>query len=356
MPEHFDASAVAESLGVDVAGCLPLALTPARPVVDVRSWASEHAGELESQLRRHGAILFRDFPVDSPDAFEAFALNLSSAGPVRYREAATPRSQVTGNIFTSTEYPAERTIFAHNENSHTLTWPGKLFFYCEQPPASGGETPLTDCRAVYDRIDADIRARFLEQGWLYRRYFGPGGRFDWQTVFGARTAQEATEYFDANAMVACFDGDDLVVWYHRWAAAHHPGTGDPLWFNHGTFFNQWSLEPELLDFVLEVGPERLPYNTFYGNGDPVASEVIAHLRAAYLAETVSFPWHRGDVLMVDNMRLAHGRRSFTGDRRVLVTMTEQLAADVAWTAASPAGTVLVSTSPAATVPTRIPAP
>ena len=43
-------------------------------------------------------------------------------------------------------------------------------------------------------------------------------------------------------------------------------------------------------------------------------------RLALRAETVTFPWRRGDVLLLDNMLTAHGRRPFTGDRRVLVAM------------------------------------
>jgi hypothetical protein len=33
------------------------------------------------------------------------------------------------------------------------------------------------------------------------------------------------------------------------------------------------------------------------------------------------PWRRGDLLLIDNMLTAHGRRPCTGDRRVLVAMS-----------------------------------
>ena len=37
---------------------------------------------------------------------------------------------------------------------------------------------------------------------------------------------------------------------------------------------------------------------------------------------VSFAWRRGDVLMLDNMLVAHGRATFKGDRRVVVAMAQ----------------------------------
>jgi hypothetical protein len=47
---------------------------------------------------------------------------------------------------------------------------------------------------------------------------------------------------------------------------------------------------------------------------------------AYHAETVSFPWQQGDLLMPrhDNMLVAHGRAPYTGRREVLVGMAEPI--------------------------------
>jgi alpha-ketoglutarate-dependent taurine dioxygenase len=49
---------------------------------------------------------------------------------------------------------------------------------------------------------------------------------------------------------------------------------------------------------------------------------VETIRAAIAAETRSFPWQTGDILLVDNMAVAHGRAPYEGERRVLVAMTE----------------------------------
>ena len=46
------------------------------------------------------------------------------------------------------------------------------------------------------------------------------------------------------------------------------------------------------------------------------------LRKAYRQETVAFPWETGDVLMLDNMLVAHGRESYSGPRKILAAMGE----------------------------------
>ena len=72
----------------------------------------------------------------------------------------------------------------------------------------------------------------------------------------------------------------------------------------------------------EFAEGELPANTYYGDGSPIEPEVMEHLREAYRAETVSFPWQKGDLLMLDNMLVAHGRAPYSGAREILVGMAE----------------------------------
>ena len=302
---------------------LPLVIEPAVRGVDLIAWAAANRELIEAQLARHGGLLFRGFKVAGAAEFEQF-ISASAGAPLEYRERSSPRSPVSGNIYTSTDHPADQSIFLHNENSYQDTWPLKIFFFCVTPAARGGETPIADVRKVYERIEPHVRARFAERQWMYIRNFGDGFGLPWTTVFQTDDRRAVEAHCARHGIaVEWKDGDRLRTRAVRPAIAKHPRTGELVWFNHATFFHVTTLEPHLRETLLrEFGAEDVPTNTCYGDGAPIEPQVLAHLRTAYEQETVSFPWQQGDILLLDNMLTAHGRAPYEGARQILVGMAE----------------------------------
>jgi alpha-ketoglutarate-dependent taurine dioxygenase len=306
---------------------LPLLICPQVGGVSLPAWAANNRALIEEKLRLHGGILFRGFNVHEVPEFEQFTQSVSS-DLLEYRERSSPREKLHGNVYTSTEYPHEYSIFLHNENSYASKWPLKIFFYCAIQPTSGGETPIADVRRVYARIDPEIRERFARLGVMYVRNLNDSSRgtslgLAWQTVFQTSDKTLVEE--------ACRNGGYQVEWTENGlrtrrvgqAIAQHPVTDEMLWFNHGTFFHVSTLDAGVRDALLEnFREEDLPNQTYYGDGSPIEPEVLDHLRAAYEAETIAFPWQQGDVLLLDNMMTAHARRPFSGARRIAVAMSE----------------------------------
>jgi alpha-ketoglutarate-dependent taurine dioxygenase len=304
---------------------LPLVVQPAVDGVDLSSWVARNRDQVESLLLRHGGILFRGFGLASGDEFERFSESVSTE-LLEYRERSSPRHLVSGRIYTSTDYPPEYPIFLHNENSYQQTWPLKLFFFCLTAPLTGGATPIADTRRVLARLSPKVRERFAEKGWMYTRNFGDGYGLPWQTVFQTTDKSAVEEYCrKAGIELQWREGDRLRTRAVRAAITRHPRTGEAVWFNHATFFHITTLEPAIREVLLaEFAEENLPTNTYYGDGSRIEDSVLDELREAYRQETVSFPWKRGDVLVLDNMLAAHGRAPFTGPRKILVGMAEPL--------------------------------
>ncbi|HYY42246.1 MAG TPA: TauD/TfdA family dioxygenase [Pyrinomonadaceae bacterium] len=302
---------------------LPLVVEPAVRGVALCAWAAGNRAFIEAHLAEHGGLLFRNFNVAGAGEFEQF-IEACAGEPLEYRERSSPRSPVGGNIYTSTDHPADQSIFLHNENSYQDAWPLKIFFYCATPAARGGETPIADVRRIYNRIDPQIRARFAERQWMYIRNFGDGFGLPWPAVFQTTDKQAVEAHCARHGIsVEWKDGDRLRTRAVRPAIAKHPRTGELVWFNHATFFHVTTLEPNLRATLLrEFGVEDVPTNTCYGDGTPIEPEVLEHLRAAYAQETVSFAWQQGDILLLDNMLVAHGRAPYEGARRILVGMAE----------------------------------
>jgi alpha-ketoglutarate-dependent taurine dioxygenase len=307
-------------------GGLPLVVEPAGARLDLASWARGCRAFIESKLCEHGGLLFRGFDVSSVTQFEEFVAAVSD-DLLEYRERSSPRSQVSGAVYTSTDYPANQSIFLHNENSYQRRFNGKIFFYCDTPPREGGETPIADCRRVLARISAPVRARFAEKGWMYVRNYGDGFGLPWRTVFQTEDPAAVEEHCRSRRIEFEWkEGDRLRTRAVLSAISRHPRTGEPTWFNHATFFHVTTLDPWIRDALLaEFGDEaELPTNTYYGDGSSIEPEVLEELRAAYRAETVVFPWLRGDIMVLDNLLAAHGRTPYTGERRILVAMSDPL--------------------------------
>lgn len=310
------------------AGDLPLLVSPALRGVDLIEWARENRPWIEDRLRHHGGILFRGFGLSEASDLERFVEAVAETS-LEYRERSSPRRAVAGRIYTSTDYPPSYPIFLHNENSYQSTWPMKIFFFCHTPAESRGETPLADTRGVYRRIDPQVRERFSRDGWMYVRNFGDGFGLDWRTVFQTESREEVEEHCRRSGIgFEWREGDRLRTRAVRRAVAEHPETGEPVWFNHATFFHVTTLEPPIREALLaEFEESDLPSNTYYGDGTPIEAEVLDHLRDCYRAETVLFPWERGDLLLLDNMMCAHGRSPFTGERKILVGMASPMSWD-----------------------------
>jgi len=302
---------------------LPLVMEPGVDGIDLCAWAERNLEPLNASLLEHGGILFRGFSLKTVDGFEQF-IQLVSSGALEYRERSSPRSQVRGKIYTSTDYPADQSIFLHNENSYQSAWPLKIFFFCQTAPARGGETPLADCRKVLALIDPKIVDRFREKKVMYVRNFGAGVGLSWQTTFQTDDKDELETYCRRAGIEVEWKGANrLRTRQVREAVAIHPLTDEAVWFNHAAFFHVSTLDLAIGEAIkAQFDQEDLPHNTYYGDGSPIEPETMDAIREAYLRADVRFSWRNGDLLMLDNMLVAHGRAPFQGPREILVGMAD----------------------------------
>jgi alpha-ketoglutarate-dependent taurine dioxygenase len=241
-----------------------------------------------------------------------------------YVERSSPRSTIKGQVYTSTDHPPAEEIFLHNENSYQAHWPGVLYFLCLTPPDSGGATPLADTRRVYSEIDESVREEFERRRWMVVRNYHEDVGLPWQEAFGTSDRAEVEYHCARNGLGAHWIGTTgLRTEAVRDAVHKHPATGVPVWFNHITVFHVSTLPEAVRAGLLDMyGADRLPSNTYYGDGAEIPVEVLDHLRACYRSASTRFDYHRDDLMIVDNMLAAHGREPFTGPRKIAVAMAE----------------------------------
>jgi alpha-ketoglutarate-dependent taurine dioxygenase len=301
----------------------PLVMRPNIDNIDLSQWAGNHRAYIGEILGKHGAILFRGFKMESATEFERFIRSVSEEA-LEYNERSSPRSHISGRIYTSTDYPADKRIFLHNEQSYNLVFPMKILFFCIRASETGGATPIADTRRVFVRIPGEIRERFMKRKYMYVRTFGDGFGLSWQEAFQTGERSEVERYCRRNQIEYEWKSENrLRTKQVREVATRHPRTGEWVWFNHMTFFHFSTLDLQIQEEMMRVFTEDdLPNHTYYGDGSRIEEEVMARLREAYEQEEVRFDWEEGDVLLLDNMLTSHGREAYTGERSVAVGMAE----------------------------------
>lgn len=300
---------------------LPVLIGPGAAGEELLHALPRLSAAIETQLATVGGVLLRGFDVPSSEVFRAFAASFGHP-LLGYEFGSTPRTAVGGGVYTATEYPAHQSIPLHNEQAYTRTWPMKVWFHCVTPATEGGATPIADSRAIYRRIPAAIRERFAP-GILYVRNYGDLD-VPWQKVFNTEH-REQVEIFCRHAGIHCeWKSDGTLRTTQRCQAIEaHPVTGEMVWFNQAHLFHISSLQPEVRESLEDLlGIENVPRNTYFADGSPISDAMLDDIREVLDVETVSFAWEAGDVLMLDNMLVAHARAPFKGPRKVVVAMAE----------------------------------
>jgi alpha-ketoglutarate-dependent taurine dioxygenase len=162
---------------------------------------------------------------------------------------------------------------------------------------------------------------------MYVRNYDPGIGISWQQVFHTTSREEVEQYFrKTNIEYEWVDGARLRTRQVRQAVAVHPVTGETVWFNQAHIHNVLNLPSAFRESLLSMVDSRefpLDVNSFYGDGSEIEQSVFDAIHHAYRQVAVKFPWKKGDILMLDNMLIAHAREPFIGNRRIVVAMADQ---------------------------------
>ena len=134
----------------------PLALQCQSPRVTLdaaTAWIKEHRGDLLRQSAETGAVLFRGFPLATPQDFDAFVSAFGLAN-FAYDESLSNAVRVnkTPRVFTANEAPPHVTIYLHHEMAQTPVYPSRLFFFCEHAAETGGATPVCRSDVLWERL------------------------------------------------------------------------------------------------------------------------------------------------------------------------------------------------------------
>ncbi len=269
------------------------ALVLTDPAAPPDRWLPAHRDVLRAAVTDLGAVLVRGLGVRDHGGAAAVFQTLGSLMPER--EAFAPRQHLGGGVQTATPWPAAQQMCMHHELSYTLDVPGLMMFACITPPASGGATVVADGGAVLNALPRDLVDRFAREGWQLCRTYNDEIGASWTEAFGTedRRAVEAQCRTQAIDFAWTPDGG-LRTRQRRPAVVRHPRTGRYSWFNQIAFLNEWTLDPDVRQYMVDsYGPDALPFTTRFGNGEPIGPQIVELLNQTYTAHTLREPWRPG---------------------------------------------------------------
>ena len=288
---------------------------------DTTAWLGEHRDELDARAEQHGAILFRGFPIGSADDFDAFVAAFELPN-FSYAESLSNAVRVnrTDRVFTANEAPPETTIYLHHEMAQTPIYPSKLFFYCEQVADEGGETSLCRSDVLWAQLSQQVPdfARACEDlGLKYTNVMPPAADLDsgmgrsWQSTLSVETREDAEQRLvELGYSWQWQDDGSLRATSPVLPAVRQLPSGKKAFFN------------QLIAATRGWKDSRNDPARAITHGDGTPLDIDATRLAAELAERLTFDlaWQTGDVALVDNFVVMHGRRHFRGTRRVLASL------------------------------------
>ena len=295
--------------------------TPFDSLDAATAWAARYRAQLIRQAGEHGAVLFRGFPLKTADDFDRFVAAFDLLNfPYEQSLSNAVRVNRTPRVFTANEAPPTVTIHLHHELAQTPAFPNWLFFFCEQPAAGGGATPICRSDVLWEKLAArypQFARDCQSKGLRYSNVMpaendaSSGMGRSWQSTFRVSTAGEA----EARLRAMGYSWEWLADGSLRATTPVLPAVRKLP--NGGTsFFNQ------LIAAAMGWKDARNdPSKAItFGDGSPLDRDAVTY--ATQLGHELSFdvPWEAGDVTLVDNYVVMHGRRTFSGARKVLASL------------------------------------
>ena len=172
--------------------------------------------------------------------------------------------------------------------------PRALFFFCEQASQTQGHTLICDGRSLFSALEKTVQERFLKQALIYQRYH-PSVR--WQEQFQVSTPRALEAYFISIQHQIYWEGDTACVEFMapptRIRQGQHAFVNNFLPFAERQIFS----------------PSETRARVRFSGGDVIDRELFEHVQ--YCADQLTRPivWNKGDIALIDNTRMLHGRKA-----------------------------------------------
>lgn len=268
-------------------------------------------------FKQSGALLFRGFEVNSALFCEFTAQYGQDFG----RIGGTLRTSANdaGSLFSVTEGTGD--LEFHTELGHSPCRPDIIWFWCLKPAHSGGETLLLDgvefARAMDSAELESLKERPLE-------YSHRMPQIMWKSFFGFETRPQCEEYLlkAEGVREVCFHRENVLTFKYVVPAIRQTRFGDARAFVNSILILTQTHDEVESDHPVKFSVDSDDENSFsmsvaFEGGSKITNSDLSKLRSLAHQLSVRYQLQKNEILMIDNTRFQHGRKSFRGNRQIL---------------------------------------
>ncbi len=241
-----------------------------------------------------GALLFQGYDANI-ETFTQFS-NKFGQDFMDYTGGVFNRRVINNNptILSVNDFNDE--VKLHGEMYYQKTQPKVLWFFCAHPAAQGGETILCDGVQFFNALSQPLK-KLLSQKKL--KFRGHLEKDIWIKKYKTDDLNVLKQLCKSNDLHLQINHDESIDIHYICSAIHPSSTGvDSVFIN--SLLPAKSLSPEAVSF---------------DDDSEIDAEIMLELNSIAEKITLEIGLETGDILMVDNTRIMHGRRAFQDDTR-----------------------------------------
>jgi alpha-ketoglutarate-dependent taurine dioxygenase len=287
---------------------------------------SEDSSELAELFRKYRCLVFRGFHATVDDfqrLTSMFTSDFQTYQGGGFTVGPFSRSTVGNNktLLTATGKTQEFALPLHGELYYLGKPPDLIWFYSARSVSEGGETTVGDGAQIFRDLSESTARRFTERGIRYQRRLASG---DWQAAFQTEDASAVEAFCKAQGLELTWDADGSAVTHFRSSALRTDDSRNPAFISSLVLLAlaEWAIVSGKAAAAMPEAKDLKPdFVVRWDDGSPLEPTILKDVVEACARNEVAVSWTDGDIMMVDNRSIMHGRRASSGrDRQILVRM------------------------------------
>lgn len=253
-----------------------------------------HEESIVNLFKTEGVLLFRGFATNA-EIFTKFT-NKFSKNFMDYTGGVFNRRVINGDSTLLSVNDFNHEIKLHGEMYYQKNIPLMLWFFCAHPASQDGETVVCDGKRFFEELSQSLKELFSQKKLKYRGHLS---KETWKKQYKTDDLRVVEQVCKRNDVHIEINEDESIDIHYICSPIHPSSSG------------------EYMVFINSLLPAKTmsPNSVSFDDGSEIADEVMSELNEIAGKIAVEICWEKGDILMVDNTRIMHGRRAFVDNMR-----------------------------------------